>query len=180
MNRILPVTLLLLAIPGAVLAERWIEDKVVFQVPDAGTAEFSHYVHLDALGKNCTACHNRLYNVETAKNKTLTMAEMEKGKGCGSCHNGQRAFSVKGDCTSCHMAPEKTFVVEDAGNVLFSHEAHTAMFGCSECHPDLFKAGKGNKRQTMSAMEGGASCGACHDGSTAFSVAEDCESCHEM
>jgi c(7)-type cytochrome triheme protein len=32
----------------------------------------------------------------------------------------------------------------------------------------------------MEAMESGKSCGACHDGDTAFGVAEDCESCHEM
>ena len=29
-------------------------------------------------------------------------------------------------------------------------------------------------------MEKGESCGTCHDGSMAFSVVEDCETCHEM
>jgi len=180
MKQLFLISLTLLLLPTALLAERWIEDKVAMPTQDVGAVTFSHYVHLDAVGKNCTACHNKLYNVEKEKNPAFTMAEMEKGKACGSCHNGQRAFSVKGDCLTCHAAPEKTFTVEDAGNVLFSHKAHTAMFGCGECHPDLFRAGAGNPSRSMADMEGGESCGACHDGSTAFSVAEDCEACHAM
>jgi c(7)-type cytochrome triheme protein len=54
------------------------------------------------------------------------------------------------------------------------------MYGCDECHPDLFKARRGANKATMEDMESGKSCGACHDGDAAFSVAEDCESCHEM
>jgi len=33
---------------------------------------------------------------------------------------------------------------------------------------------------TMEQMEQGASCGACHDGGTAFTVKENCETCHNM
>lgn len=180
MKRIFLISLLILALPAALLAERWIEDMVSMPIEDIGPVEFSHYVHLEAVGKNCTACHNRLYNVEMDKNPAFTMSEMEKGKACGSCHNGNKAFSVTEDCTVCHNAPEKTFVVEDAGNVLFSHEVHIEMFGCTDCHSDLFIAGKGNEEVGMEAMEQGESCGACHDGDSAFSVAEDCESCHDM
>jgi c(7)-type cytochrome triheme protein len=32
----------------------------------------------------------------------------------------------------------------------------------------------------MTEMEGGRSCGACHDGNTAFTVGENCETCHAM
>ena len=71
-------------------------------------------------------------------------------------------------------------MVEDAGNVLFSHEVHADMFGCTDCHGDLFTAGPGNPVRSMADMEEGESCGACHDGDTAFSVAEDCEACHDM
>lgn len=180
MKRIFILSLLLLILPGALFAERWIEDKVKMPTGDVGTVIFSHYLHLEAVGKNCTACHNRLYNIEMDKNPAFTMSEMEQGKACGFCHNGQKAFSVKGDCLTCHAAPERTFVVEDAGNVLFSHEAHTEMFGCGDCHSDLFVAGPGNQRRSMEQMEQGESCGACHDGDTAFSVAEECESCHDM
>jgi c(7)-type cytochrome triheme protein len=30
------------------------------------------------------------------------MKQMQKGKSCGSCHNGKVAFSVKGECIKCH------------------------------------------------------------------------------
>jgi len=33
---------------------------------------------------------------------------------------------------------------------------------------------------TMEQMSAGESCGACHDGSTAFSVDESCDTCHAM
>jgi c(7)-type cytochrome triheme protein len=32
----------------------------------------------------------------------------------------------------------------------------------------------------MEEMGEGKSCGACHDGSAAFSVEDNCESCHQM
>jgi c(7)-type cytochrome triheme protein len=30
------------------------------------------------------------------------MVQMQQGQSCGFCHNGQRAFDVKGGCTKCH------------------------------------------------------------------------------
>ena len=92
---------------------------------------------------------------------------------------GLKLFSVSGDCTSCH-AGDIVYINDDAGNITFSHDAHLGMFGCEECHPDLFKPERGTNLATMEEMENGQSCGACHDGSTAFSVAGDCEACHEM
>ena len=36
----------------------------------------------------------------------MTMAAMNEGKFCGTCHNGKKAFSVKApaDCVKCHKA----------------------------------------------------------------------------
>ena len=179
MNRRWLIVLALLSVPAVPLAQ-WIEDKVLYQTESAGTIEFSHFNHLEAVGKNCPSCHNKIFHIDRSKNKPHTMAEMEKGKSCGACHNGNKAFSVAEDCSACHPTRDITFKEEDAGNVLFSHDVHTSMFGCGECHPDLFIPGPGNRRATMEQMEAGESCGACHDGGTAFSVAEDCEACHEM
>jgi c(7)-type cytochrome triheme protein len=150
-------------------------------------------------GKDCTVCHNGIYHIVTKKNPAFTMAEMEAGQACGFCHDGKQAFSVAGDCTSCH-AGDIRYINDDAGNIVFSHDLHLGMFGCEECHPDLFKPERGNNPATMEEMENGQSCGACHDGnpatmeemengqscgachdgSTAFSVAGDCAACHEM
>jgi c(7)-type cytochrome triheme protein len=107
------------------------------------------------------------------------MAEMEKGKSCGACHNGKTAFKT-GECVKCHPIKEKSYKVADAGDVLFSHRFHMGMYSCSECHPRLYIPGRGNPTVTMTEMEGQKSCGACHDGKSAFTVRENCERCHRM
>ncbi len=109
------------------------------------------------------------------------MSDMEAGKACGDCHNGDKAFSVKENCSTCHNNGDIEFET-DAGKAKFSHEIHTAAFGCDSCHPAPFKAKKGANTASMEQMEKGASCGSCHDGSTAFGVSDDkyCEKCHEM
>lgn len=173
--------LLLIALPSAATA-RWIDDKVLMPSEATGPVEFSHYSHLDALGKDCPTCHNAIFNIVPAKNPVFTMADMEKGKSCGACHNGTKAFSVKGNegCSNCHPTKD-IFFDNDAGKVLFSHKVHTAAFGCGECHPAMFVPSAAKKPMvTMTEMEKGASCGACHDGGTAFTVKENCEVCHQM
>lgn len=160
---------------------RGLQDKVDMASQATGPIEFSHYLHLEKVGKNCPTCHNTLFNIDPAKPQpAATMKAMEeKATSCGFCHNGSRAFSVKGDCSKCHPTREITFE-NDGGTVVFSHEVHTGMYKCSECHPDLFVPSHGKNPQTpMEKMEKGESCGACHDGGTAFSVKENCETCHK-
>ena len=67
------------------------------------------------------------------------------------------------------------------GDVIFSHEVHVAGAGqkCQECHPVLFTNAKQHKAVNMKAMQKGKSCGACHNGKTAFSVQGDCAKCHK-
>lgn len=159
---------------------RWIKDKSDIATKSVGQVTFSHYNHLEAVGSDCPTCHNAIFNIVTKKNPTYTMADMQKGKSCGACHNGNRAFSTDEDCTACHAGDLK-WPNEDAGETQFSHSAHLDMdFSCDSCHPDLFKAKFLGQKMTMDEMNNGEYCGACHDGSTAFSVEEDCESCHQM
>lgn len=180
MKRLCFISATLLLLTTTVFA-RGIQDKVEMTSEATGPIEFSHYIHMEKVGKNCPSCHNTLFNIDPAKPRPkVTMKEMEeKGKSCGSCHNGTRAFSVKGDCSKCHPTREITFE-NDGGPVVFSHEVHTGMYKCGECHPGIFvpKRGK-NPPATMEQMEKGASCGTCHDGGTAFTVKENCESCHK-
>lgn len=72
-----------------------------------------------------------------------------------------------------------TFDVKDADKATFSHEAHVvgAKLGCRDCHPKLYLDTARSKRVTMSQMEKGRSCGACHDGKRAAGL-DDCSSCH--
>lgn len=100
MRRYLPFALLLL-LPSLVCA-RWIEDIVTFPVEDAGEVAFSHYQHLDILGRDCVLCHNQVFHIDPKQNPAFSMEEMEQGKSCGVCHNGNQAFSVAENCDSCH------------------------------------------------------------------------------
>lgn len=177
------VLLAVLATIPTVVCARWIEDKVMMPSEATGPIEFSHYNHLEAVGNNCPACHNTVFNIVVEKNPAFTMAEMEKGKSCGACHNGKKAFAVKDkdSCSNCHPTKEITFKVPDAGDATFSHDVHTGLFGCGECHPAIFVPDQSKHQPaTMEQMEKGASCGACHDGGAAFTVKENCETCHKM
>ncbi len=88
------------------------------------------------------------------------------------------------------MSGGVAFAVVGGGNVImknkggattFSHEVHVegAELQCQKCHPKLYTNVKQHKSVTMKAMEQGKSCGACHNGKAAFSVKENCESCHQ-
>jgi len=150
--------------------------EIAIKTEDVGTIAFSHELHTSMF--SCLDCHPTIFKAQAGANQ-VGMQAMEKGQSCGACHDGDNAFGVKGDCATCH-AGDIEYKEEDAGNVIFPHSAHSDMFSCDECHPDLFKASRGTNGATMEEMENGASCGACHDGSSAFGVAEDCEACHAM
>lgn len=75
---------------------------ITFKIKNAGDVVFSHDSHVSSAGLQCTDCHDSLY-ITTAKHRTVTMAQMQKGRSCGACHNGEKAFSVKGDCDTCHQ-----------------------------------------------------------------------------
>lgn len=62
--------------------------------------------------------------------------------------------------------------------VVFPHWFHRVRFRCKACHTDLgikFKAG-GNEINMLKIIDG-QYCGACHNGSVAWSV-ENCDLCH--
>jgi c(7)-type cytochrome triheme protein len=150
--------------------------EIVYQVKETGPTPFSHALHLKKY-TDCSSCHTKLY--KTANNPKVSMAEMEKGRSCGACHNGKQAFGID-LCSKCHESPEVTYKAPPAPDAIFSHTFHTSAYNCKDCHtsivhPDM----KANKRSSMADMEMGASCGSCHDGNTAFSVKVDCLKCHK-
>ncbi len=75
-----------------------------------GAVTFSGKAHGEA-GKQCTDCHDMtggaggLFQMKHGEVKR-TMAEMNEGKGCGACHNGETAFSTSEPtaCMKCHQA----------------------------------------------------------------------------
>ena len=54
-------------------------------------------------GLKCTDCHSKIFKMKKGSEK-ITMADMNAGKNCGTCHNGEKAFK-SGDapnCAKCH------------------------------------------------------------------------------
>jgi c(7)-type cytochrome triheme protein len=75
-----------------------------------GVVTFSSEAHASA-GNDCTACHDMTGGeagifAMAHGSETLTMAEMNEGKGCGACHNGETAFATAdpASCMNCHQA----------------------------------------------------------------------------
>jgi c(7)-type cytochrome triheme protein len=108
-------------------------DQVSIQTKTVGKVIFSHNVH----GTSCGACHPKIFEKKRSSTP-VSMKAMERGKSCGACHDGKKAFTVTANCTTCH-AGDLLYKEEDAGDVIFSHGAHTGMFGCDACHPDVLE-----------------------------------------
>lgn len=147
--------------------------EITYNVKATGSTGFSHKSHL-ANAPDCGVCHPSIF--AAGHNKHFTMKDMEKGKSCGACHNGKKAFGVD-SCVTCHPVKEITYKVKETGPTHFSHKLHLGVANCSECHPALYAPNKKNKHVKMAAMEKGKSCGACHNSKQAFSVKE-CLKCH--
>lgn len=67
--------------------------------------------------------------------------------------------------------------------VVFSHWSHRARYTCRVCHQELgFSMRSGDTGITRAQYVAGKYCGACHDGTTAFTVQEgagrQCDRCH--
>jgi c(7)-type cytochrome triheme protein len=73
-----------------------------------GKVVFSHQLHL-AVSEKCTACHVRLFRMLQPA-RQVRHADMEAGKSCGACHNGQMAFGPTdpAGCPRCHLGEGKS------------------------------------------------------------------------
>ncbi|MGQ9647043.1 MAG: cytochrome c3 family protein [Thermodesulfobacteriota bacterium] len=74
---------------------------ISFATKKAKGVVFSHDFHVAELGLTCQRCHPNPY-ITREKDKRVTMAEMNQGKSCGTCHNGKEAFTSRGNCSKCH------------------------------------------------------------------------------
>ena len=79
---------------------------VEFAGGDQGKVVFDGKIHSNA-GNKCKDCHPTIFPMKGPGKDgaaTITMAEIEKGKYCGTCHNGEKSFKVNdpSGCTKCH------------------------------------------------------------------------------
>jgi hyperosmotically inducible protein len=100
--RILAVFAALMLSIGNVMAVP--SGKTVEFASPMGKVTFDGKVHADK-GFKCADCHTKpkLFEMKKGGDK-ITMAAMNEGKFCGTCHDGKKAFSVKApaDCAQCH------------------------------------------------------------------------------
>ncbi len=91
-----------LALVGAALA---VPPGKTFEFADGkqGKVVFDGKIHADK-GNKCPDCHTKIWKMKKADNPKMTMAEMNDGKFCGTCHNGTKAFATKDEknCGKCH------------------------------------------------------------------------------
>jgi c(7)-type cytochrome triheme protein len=74
---------------------------VEWQTP-AGKVVFDGKVHADK-GLKCNECHTKIFKMKKGSAE-MTMAEINAGKFCGECHNGEKAFKADdaANCGRCH------------------------------------------------------------------------------
>jgi c(7)-type cytochrome triheme protein len=74
-----------------------------------GPVTFSHEKHKEGAEK-CTACHTKIFKMKKDTTPDMTMAKMNAGQSCGTCHNGKTevngkkvfATADKDKCETCH------------------------------------------------------------------------------
>lgn len=158
-------------------------------------ALFPHSAHVEWL--SCASCHPTIFPYQDSD---ISMQAINQGEACGRCH-GPVAFPVSA-CFRCHSAmpvggraeptlgdeivlarsADTTGLGAAGGAALypparFSHWVHRIRYRCSACHPALFAHQAGADTILMAEMQRGGSCGACHNGTGAFSVMQ-CAKCH--
>ncbi len=70
-----------------------------YRVNGIGDVVFSHKFHTTAF--SCDQCHPDIFQMKKTKGK-MTMDDINKGKYCGACHNGNMA-SPATECGKCHL-----------------------------------------------------------------------------
>ncbi|MDT8422772.1 MAG: cytochrome c3 family protein [Desulfuromonadales bacterium] len=94
----LTIVIFSVALAFAVPAGRQLE----FTKSAMGKVTFDGKLH-NAVAKGCTECHNKdTFPKMKQGTVEIKMGAIYAGKLCGICHNGERAFSAKGNCTKCH------------------------------------------------------------------------------
>lgn len=170
------------------------QEPIVWTTPTKAT--FTHQTHTMDAGLECDACHDGIFAMEQGsaeKAGDFSMKSFKKGKYCGSCHNGNKAFNAATQCGSCHTPPETPIVFTfPVKAVSFDHSIHLKKGGlsCEACHKDVFAMKKGsveeaektatnqgNKREYLEKVHN-KYCGTCHNASQAFGYLTRCTVCH--
>ena len=67
---------------------------------------FSHKAHTEDLGLQCDWCHEETFEMEALhmqESADFNMESLCNENYCGTCHNGDIAFSTTTQCARCHI-----------------------------------------------------------------------------
>ena len=83
------------------------------------------------------------------------------------------------------VGPDKTITWAGGGEgkVMFDGRKHAEKgYDCKSCHPGLFSMKYGAAKITHAKLKQGQYCGACHNGTLAFSTVDQgkCVACHQL
>jgi c(7)-type cytochrome triheme protein len=75
---------------------------VEFKDGSAGKVIFSGSIHAEK-GLKCMECHPKIFPMKKSTEE-LKMSDLNAGKYCGQCHNGEKAFATNNpaNCSKCH------------------------------------------------------------------------------
>ena len=79
--------------------------KVEYAGGALGKVVLDGKVHADK-GLKCDACHPKVFQMKKGTTK-ITMADINAGKLCGTCHNGSKGFKA-GDAANCGKCHKKS------------------------------------------------------------------------
>ena len=73
----------------------------VYEAPN-GKVTLDGKTHASA-GLKCPDCHTKIFQMKKDAGKAK-MADINAGKGCGTCHNGDKGFKAgdAANCVKCH------------------------------------------------------------------------------
>ncbi len=76
----------------------------IFVTASLPNAVFPHWLH--RIRFQCRVCHMKVFEPRLGANE-ITMASIDEGRHCGTCHDGNTAFAVSFDsCQLCHLPVE--------------------------------------------------------------------------
>jgi Cytochrome c7 and related cytochrome c len=131
----------------------------------APNIKFSHKLHLETVGAECSMCHAAAQTSENANDLMLP-----KHDECGTCHSAE----VESDCQYCHLQPDNVEpYATPKREVRFSHKLHveTNKLECATCHAGIEQS----EKPSVAFLPVMATCNTCHNN---VKVTNACESCH--
>jgi c(7)-type cytochrome triheme protein len=66
-----------------------------------GPVVFSHALHVPLADGRCVECHPAPFRI-LRPTGGFTHEEMNAGRQCGMCHDGEKATGMQEDCAHCH------------------------------------------------------------------------------